>query len=66
MLNFLNDGSYMFRQNIASLREQQGSFLSYFNVNMVVGKSWNVLGFVLACRAANSNGTLQVHTAEGS
>jgi hypothetical protein len=42
MLLYLHDGSYMFRQNSAILREQLGSFLSYFNVKMVGGKSWNV------------------------
>jgi hypothetical protein len=39
MLLYLHDGSYMFRQNNAILREQLGSFLSYFNVNMVGSKS---------------------------
>jgi hypothetical protein len=29
----------MFRQNNAILREQLGSFLSYFNVSVVGGKS---------------------------
>jgi hypothetical protein len=42
MLLYLHDGSCMFRQNNAVLREQQRSFLSYFNVSMVRGKSWNV------------------------
>jgi hypothetical protein len=42
MVLYLRDGSYMFRQNNAILREQLGFFLSYFNVNMVGGKSWNV------------------------
>jgi hypothetical protein len=35
MLLSLHDGSYMFRQNNAILREQLGSFLSYFSVSMV-------------------------------
>jgi hypothetical protein len=38
MLLYSQDGSYMFRQNNAILREQLDSFLSYFNVNMVGGK----------------------------
>jgi hypothetical protein len=42
MLLYLHDGSYMLWQNNAILREQLGSFLSYLNVNMVGGKSWNV------------------------
>jgi hypothetical protein len=42
MLLYLHDGSYMFRQNNAILREQLDSFLSYFNVSMVAGKLWNV------------------------
>jgi hypothetical protein len=42
MFLYLHEGSYMFRQNNAILGEQLGSFLSYFNVNMVGGKSWNV------------------------
>jgi hypothetical protein len=42
MLLYLYDGSYMFRQNNSILREQLGFFQSYFNVNMVGGKSWNV------------------------
>jgi hypothetical protein len=36
---YLHDISYTFRQNNAILREQLGSFLSYFNVNTVGGKS---------------------------
>jgi hypothetical protein len=32
------DGSYMFRQNNAILREQLCSFLSHFNINMVGDK----------------------------
>jgi hypothetical protein len=39
ILLYLHNGSYMFRQNNAILREQLGSFLSYFNANMVEGKS---------------------------
>jgi hypothetical protein len=39
MLMYLHDGSYMFRQNSAILREQLGSFLSDFKVNMLGGKS---------------------------
>jgi hypothetical protein len=42
MFLYLHDGCYMFRQNNANLREQLGSFLSYFNVNMVGSNSWNV------------------------
>jgi hypothetical protein len=42
MLLYLHDGSYMFRQNTAILRVQLGSFLCYFDVNMVGAKSWNV------------------------
>jgi ABC-type long-subunit fatty acid transport system fused permease/ATPase subunit len=42
MLLYLHDGPCMFWQNNAILREQLGSFLSYFNVSMVEGKSWNV------------------------
>jgi hypothetical protein len=37
MLLYLHDGCYMVLQNIAILTEQLGSFLSYFNVNMVGG-----------------------------
>jgi hypothetical protein len=47
MLLYLHDGSYMFQQNGAILREQIGSFLSYFNVNMVGGKSWNIHAYRL-------------------
>jgi hypothetical protein len=39
MLLYIHDGCYMFRQNNAILREQLGSFLSYFNVSMLGGKS---------------------------
>jgi hypothetical protein len=39
MLLYLHDGSYMFQQNNAILRARLGSFLSYFNVSMVGGKS---------------------------
>jgi predicted nucleic acid-binding Zn finger protein len=39
MLLYLRDGPYMFRENNAILREQLGSFLSYFNVIMLGGKS---------------------------
>jgi hypothetical protein len=39
MLLYLHYGFYMFRQNNAFLREQLGSFLSYFNVSMLGGKS---------------------------
>jgi hypothetical protein len=39
MLLYLHDGPYMFRENNAIIREQLGSFLSYFNVSMVGGKS---------------------------
>jgi hypothetical protein len=42
MLLYSHDGSYMFWQNNAILMEQLGSFLSYFNVNMVGDKSWKV------------------------
>jgi hypothetical protein len=42
MLLYLHDGSYMFRQYSAILRAQLGSFMSYFNVDMVGGKSWNL------------------------
>jgi hypothetical protein len=42
MFLYLHSRSYMFPQNNAILREQLGSFLSYFNVNMVGGKLWNV------------------------
>jgi hypothetical protein len=42
MFLYLQDGSYMFRQNNAILREQLGSFLSYFNVSTVGGKSWDI------------------------
>jgi hypothetical protein len=42
MLLYLHEGCYMFRQNNAILREQLGAFLSYFNVNMVGGESWNI------------------------
>jgi hypothetical protein len=38
MLLYLHDGSYMFRQGNAILRGQLGSFLSYFNINVVGGK----------------------------
>jgi hypothetical protein len=41
MLLCLHDGSYMFHQNNAVVREQLGSFPSYFSVNMIGGKSWN-------------------------
>jgi hypothetical protein len=60
MLLYLHDGSYMFRQNNVILREQLGSFLSYFNVNTVGGKSWNVWyrPMLPACYAANCDGTL--------
>jgi hypothetical protein len=33
----------MFQQNNVILMVQLGSFLSYFNVNIVGGKSWNIL-----------------------
>jgi hypothetical protein len=36
---YFHEGSYMFRQNNAILREQLDSFLSYFKVNVVGGKS---------------------------
>jgi hypothetical protein len=39
MLLYLHEGSYMFRQDNAYLREQLGSFLSYFNFSMIGGKS---------------------------
>jgi hypothetical protein len=42
MLLYLHEVSYMFWQNNDILKEQLGSFLSYFNVNTVGGKSWNV------------------------
>jgi hypothetical protein len=42
MLIYLHDGLHMFRQKSAILREHLGSFLSYFSVSMVGGKSWNV------------------------
>jgi hypothetical protein len=34
MLLYLHNGFYMFRQNSAILREQLGSFLGYFNVEV--------------------------------
>jgi hypothetical protein len=46
---YLSDGSYMFRQNNAIIREQVGSFLSYFNISMVGGKSWNILCRPMYC-----------------
>jgi hypothetical protein len=39
MLLYSHDGSYMFRQNNGILREQLDSFLSYFNVSIIGGKS---------------------------
>jgi hypothetical protein len=42
MLLYLHDGSCIFHQTNAILSEQLGSFVNYFNVNMVGGKSWNV------------------------
>jgi hypothetical protein len=41
-LFFFYDGSYMFRQNNAILRERICSFLSHFSVNMVGYKSYDI------------------------
>jgi hypothetical protein len=62
---YLHEGSYMYRQNDAILREQLGSFLSYFNVNMIGGKSWNVW-YRLMCQRVIQRTVMehyQVHTA---
>jgi hypothetical protein len=42
ILLYLHEGFYMFRQIDAILKEQLGSILSYFNVNMLGCKSWNL------------------------
>jgi hypothetical protein len=65
MLLYLHDGSYMFRQNNAILREQLGYFLSYFNINMAGGKSWNVR-YRPTCQRVRQRNVMehcQMHTA---
>jgi hypothetical protein len=65
MLLYLHDGSHMFWQNNAILRDQLGSFLNYFNVNMAGGKSWNVL-YRPMCQRVMHRSVMehyQVHTA---
>jgi hypothetical protein len=54
MLVYLHNGSYMFWHNNAILLAQLGSFPSYFNINM----EHMLLAYVLACYAANCDGTL--------
>jgi hypothetical protein len=63
---YLHNGSYMLRQNNAILKEQLGSFLSYFNVNIVGDKSWNVR-YRPMCQRVIERAEMkhyQVHTAE--
>jgi hypothetical protein len=56
----------MFRQNNAIFKKQLGYFLSYFNVNMVGGKSWNVWYRPMYQRVMQRTVIehYQVHTAE--